>query len=251
MQTANMTTASPQYSLSVVSHGQGHLIKNLLADLRSLNGGSFEILLTLNIAEDKGFLAEFSDLPLTLIENTEPKGFGANHNAAFQQSRGAVFVIVNPDIRSPQLNLTQIGQILEDAKIGACAPKILASNGRIEDSARRFPSFGRLAVRVLLRRKEADYDLSGAVSKVVSVDWVAGMWVAYPRAAFAAVGGFDERYFMYMEDADICRRLRRHGYDIVLDTSTSVVHDAQRASGRNRQHLKWHTRSAIRFLTGL
>ena len=246
-----MTVAQPKYSLSIVSHGQGNLIRKLLQDLRGISGGDFEIILTLNIAEDKSFLTDFADLPIILLENMSPKGFGSNHNAAFQISTGGIFIIVNPDIRSPELNLTHIEQVLENPIVGACSPKVLGSNGCIEDSARKFPSFARLAGRVLFKRKTPDYDLSGNKALLVSVDWVAGMWVAYPRKAYAAIGGFDERYFMYMEDADICRRLRSNGYSVVVDTSTSVVHDAQRASGRSLQHMRWHIRSAFRFLTGI
>ena len=100
-----------------------------------------------------------------------------------------------------------------------------------------------------MNKRAADYDLSepGAIP----VDWVAGMFVVFRRSAFEAVGGFDERYFMYMEDADICRRLRAVGYEVIVDKATIAVHDARRASRANLQHLRWHLRSALRFLTGI
>lgn len=243
-----MTTSYP-LSLSIVSHGQGQLIANLLEDARTFSGPTFEIVLTLNISEDKSFLTKFTDLPITLIENPHPKGFGDNHNTAFKHSRGNIFVVVNPDIRAPHLNLSTLTALAARAKLGACAPKVLSATGTIEDSARQFPTFARLLSRVVLRRQGPDYNLSGPGT--VEVDWVAGMFVAFPRAAYEAVGGFDTRYFMYMEDADICRRLRRRGYSILMDGSTSVVHDARRASRRSVRHLSWHVRSALRFLTGL
>lgn len=240
---------APQFSLSVVSHGQAHLIKNLLDDLRSLRAESFEIILTINVPEDLAFLSAYRDLPIVVIENRLSKGFGANHNAAFRQSRGRVFAVVNPDIRAAALDLQPIEQALLTRQIGACAPRILSAAGTLEDSARRFPTFTRLAARVLQRTKrQSDYDLTG--SQLVSVDWVAGMFVTFTRSSFELVGGFDERFFMYMEDADICRRLRQHGLDVVVLTTTSVVHDAQRASHRSFRHMRWHLRSAIRFLTG-
>ena len=238
-----------EISLSVVSHGQGHLIRNLLADCRSFRSPPFEIILTLNGPEDKGFLAEFADLPIRLIENPSPKGFGANHNGAFAVSRGQVFVVVNPDIRAPGFDLGALTRQCALPGVGACAPRVLSPSGRIEDSARRFPTFFRLARRVILRRRMPDYDLTS--TGLVQVEWVAGMFVAFPRAAFQAVGGFDTRYFMYLEDTDICRRLQRRRFRVVVDGSASVVHDAQRASHRSLHHLSWHTRSAVRFLTGV
>lgn len=236
-------------SISIVSHGQGHLIRHLLEDCRTFSGSSFEVLLTLNIPEDKAFISDFKDLPITLIENQQPKGFGENHNAAFKCSRGDVFIVVNPDIRAPKLDLSNLIALSEQPKVGACAPRVLSTVGTVEDSARRFPTISRLLTRVLLRRRFADYDLN--VSRSIEVDWVAGMFVAFPRLAYEAVGGFDTRYFMYMEDADICHRMRQRGYKTLVDCSTSVVHDAQRASRRSLRHLSWHLRSAIRFLTGI
>lgn len=236
-------------SLSIVSHGQGHLIKNLLADCRTFSGPSFEILLTLNIPEDKTFIADFNDLPITLIENQQPKGFGDNHNTAFKCSRGDIFVVVNPDIRALRLDLTNLTTLSEQQKVGACAPLVFNTMGTLEDSARRFPTVFRLLNRVLFNRRQADYDLIG--SNPITVDWVAGMFVLFPRAVFEAVGGFDTRYFMYMEDADICRRLQKCGYMVLVDCSTSVVHDARRSSHRSLSHLSWHLRSALRFLVGI
>lgn len=241
--------SSCKLSISIVSHGQGRLIRHLLEDCRTFSGASFEILLTLNIPEDKAFISEFKDLPITLIENKRTKGFGDNHNTAFKCSRGDVFVVVNPDIRAPGLDLTNLAALSENSRVGACAPRVLSTIGAVEDSARRFPNISRLIVRVLFRRHKSDYDLSG--SGLISVDWVAGMFVAFPRSAYEAVGGFDTRYFMYMEDADICRRLQRCGYGVVVDCSSSVVHDARRASRRSLRHLSWHLRSAIRFLAGI
>lgn len=242
-------TSHRRLSLSIVSHGQGHLIKNLLADFRALRGLSFEILLTLNIPEDKSFVGDFKDLPITLIENQHPKGFGANHNTAYKYSSGDIFAVVNPDIRAPNLDLSNLIILSEQQKVGACAPLVLNTKGFVEDSARRFPTVYRLIERFFFNRSKADYDLIG--SGPITVDWVAGMFVLFPRKAFETVGGFDTHYFMYMEDADICRRLKQHGYLTLVDCSTCVVHDARRSSHRSLRHFSWHLRSAIRFLTGI
>lgn len=236
-------------SISIVSHNQGHMVRRLLEDCRTFSGPPFEILLTLNVPESKEFISEFCDLPIIVIENHSPKGFGQNHNFAFGRSCGDVFLVVNPDIRAPKLNLANLAFVATQPDVGAVAPKVLNSCGAIEDSARRFPTFTRLALRVLLRRRDLNYHLNG--SEAVEVDWVAGMFVAFPKIAFESVCGFDERYFMYMEDADICLRLRRRGYSVVVDSSTIVVHNAQRASRRSFRHLSWHIRSALRFLTGI
>lgn len=241
-------TSHYSLSLSIVSHGQGALIKNLLADSRSFLGPSFEILLTLNIPEDKSFLDGFDDLSIILIENTEPKGFGDNHNAAFKQSQGKAFVIVNPDIRARGLDLTPLYELAMQPRVGACAPRVTRPDGVTEDSFRRFPTLTRLLRRVVLRQRQADYRLQS--TGLTQVDWVAGMFVVFQRAAYEAVDGFDTRYFMYMEDADICRRLKEEGWRVVLNSNVTVIHDAQRASHRSFMHMRWHLTSAFRYFTG-
>jgi GT2 family glycosyltransferase len=77
------------------------------------------------------------------------------------------------------------------------------------------------------------------------------MFVMFRREAFDAVRGFDERYFMYFEDADICRRLWSRGLKVLYVPAATVVHDARRRSHRDPQHLRWHLRSALRFLVGV
>jgi N-acetylglucosaminyl-diphospho-decaprenol L-rhamnosyltransferase len=243
-------TAAPRLTLSIVSHGQGHLIRNLLSDLSNSPLDGCEILLTLNIPESEAFLSAFAHLPLRLIRNSAPKGFGGNHNAAFAASSAPCFAIVNPDIRATPLDVTSVLETLSEGRIGACAPLVLAPDGGIEDSARRFPRPIGLVKRVLGGRRGPDYAIAPG-SSPRQVDWVAGMFVVFPREAFAAVGGFDERYFMYMEDVDICRRLGQAGWATWIDPRSAVVHDAQRASRRSMRHLRWHLTSALRYFTGL
>src|SRR5688500_2569858 len=77
---------SPGYeiSLSIVSHGQGGLVKHVLSDLQAWKDVNAEVIVTLNYPEDERFLAENRRFPQTVIRNFHRKGFGANHNAAFQ-----------------------------------------------------------------------------------------------------------------------------------------------------------------------
>lgn len=240
----------PLLSLSIVSHGHARFVKELLSDLRALGwrSATYEILLTFNVPENRTFVENYADLPIRTIVNERPAGFGANQNAAFQKSHGRFFVIVNPDIRIAQLDLNALLAPLEHSLVAACAPLVVSSDGAIQDSSRRFPTIIGLACRILSGRRGAEYSIG---KEPIRVDWVAGMFVVFSRQAYEQVGGFDERYFMYFEDVDICARLRRAGLQIVLQPSTSVIHDAQRASHRSPVHLRWHLRSAIRYFTGV
>jgi N-acetylglucosaminyl-diphospho-decaprenol L-rhamnosyltransferase len=242
--------AQPVLSVSVVSHGHGPMIAELLRDLAGVRGVSFEVIVTVNVPEAGigAVVAVEHPFPVRIIENASPKGFGANHNAAFGIARGGFFAVVNPDIRAQNADLASLVQLFERDTIAAVGPAVRSSRGAYEDSARRFPTTLSLLRRVATRVRTLDYQLLLDAGKPFEVDWLAGMFIVFRREAFAAVGGFDERFFMYYEDVDICRRLRARGWSIVLQPAAVVVHDAQRASHRHLRHMRWHVASALRYL---
>jgi N-acetylglucosaminyl-diphospho-decaprenol L-rhamnosyltransferase len=235
-------------TLSVVSHGQSALMSQLLSDLEKLPIYDFELIVTLNLPEDQSLYEGYS-FPLTLIFNKVPKGFGANHNEAFFHSKSKWFGVINPDIRIQEMDFSKLILPFQNPVVAAVAPVIVSGEGKIEDSARNFPTLFRLLKRLLLRHHIDDYYIS-EVPYVV--DWVAGMFVIFRKEAFAANNGYDSvRFFMYMEDVDICKRFYNNGLLVMVNPNVRVIHHAQRASHRNLKHMWWHFSSAIRYLSGI
>lgn len=233
--------------VSVVSHQQAQLAGNLLRDMAAFCRDCVEVVLTLNADEPLPFRTDEFGFPVRLIVNTRPRGFGANHNAAFGWCRGESFCVLNPDIRLAANPFLALGEELARGRAGVVAPRIVDPNGRTEDSARRFPTFISLAAKAIGRARRLDYDYDIG-SAPLSPDWVAGMFMLFRTAAFRAVRGFDERYFLYYEDVDICARLRMAGYDVRLVPEATATHEARRASRREWRYRAWHARSALRFL---
>lgn len=252
-QTLSMDESAMSMCISIVSHGQGDLISPLLGDLERLLGNrenNINVLITLNIAEDETYLQN-RDLKLSILRNTERLGFGANHNKAFKQVQADIFVVLNPDIRlSDEFSFYELVSVIEKED-GVLSPVIVDSNGNVEDNARRFPTLLSIGKRVIARlcgRKPArDYDV---LQNVTYVDWLAGMFMLFSRKAFNEVNGFDTRYFMYMEDADICRRLSQAGWACKLVTTQLAVHEGQRKSHRSAKHFYWHVKSICTFIFG-
>jgi N-acetylglucosaminyl-diphospho-decaprenol L-rhamnosyltransferase len=242
-----MALISERITLSIVSHGQAYLVRDLLSDLSGLSKKNFEVIITINCPEDESIYHGFS-FPLCIIHNDIPRGFGANHNAAFSLSTTKWFAVVNPDIRINSIDFQVLLAPFENPAVAAVAPVVLSSIGGIEDSARRFPTLMRFAKRVLFRWRNSDYKHDATP---FPVDWVAGMFVVFRRDAYQEIGGFDDRrFFMYLEDADICRRISLKGWQVIVNPNSKVVHMAQRASRRNLKHMRWHVISAFRYLTG-
>jgi N-acetylglucosaminyl-diphospho-decaprenol L-rhamnosyltransferase len=231
-------------SISVVSHAQIGLVAALLTDLQTQCGdSSFEVILTLNLDEDLPFGLDRFTWPINVIRNLVAQGFGANHNQAFKLANGKYFCVVNPDIRLVDNPFPALIAYLDDSSVGVVAPLVLGADGAPEDSARLFPSplqiFRKISGKVRL-----DYEV-GALS--FRPDWVGGMFMLYPTQIFQCLGGFDERYFLYYEDVDICARLRLQGYEVAVCVDANVVHHAQRASHKSFRYRRWHLRSMARF----
>jgi GT2 family glycosyltransferase len=232
-------------TVSVVSHGHGGHVASLLEDLdRYCDPDSLEVILTVNIPEALPFKGSDFRYPLTVTGNLRPKGFGANHNAAFRSASGSGFCVLNPDVRFSRDPFGPFRSRMEDPRLGVLAPLVTDHAGRVEDSARRMPTPARILRRILDRRREEGYDVG---SPLVEPDWIAGIFMLFPAHVFREAGGFDERYHMYCEDVELCTRLRLLGYRIVQDRSVRVVHDARRDSHRKWNHLAWHVQSLTRF----
>lgn len=230
--------------ISIVSHNQFTLIENLLHDLDQYCAENIEVIITVNMPETVPAHWQNFNFPIRYLHNKNPKGFGANHNAAFAQCESPYFCVLNPDIQLTNNPFVILIESLNDAKIGVVAPKIVDEHHQLQDSARKFMTLLRILRRVLLRKRDADYPIE---NNLIYPDWVAGMFMLFRREAFEKVSGFDERYFMYCEDADLCWRLKKANYQVVLNPAVAVIHEGQRASHKNWRYFWWHCQSLIRF----
>ena len=241
------TCTVPAVTISIVSHGQMELVLPLLQDLEAIHHTTpLHVVLTLNVPEDLPCVPEDFAFSLQIMRNSQPLGFGANHNRAFSQAQGGIFCVLNPDIRITQNPFPDLLKACADPHTGLAAPAIYSPSGQLEDSARKFPTPWRIAHRVLTRRRTRDY---AAPTTVLHPDWVAGMFLLLRTTVYRQLGGFDERYFLYYEDVDLCARARLAGLEIVQLALPGVIHNAQRASHRNAKYLRWHIGSMLRFFT--
>lgn len=231
--------------LSVVSHRQNALVNALLGDLAHC-GEELAIVLTENVPDDTAFAVAAIKGPLEIIRNEQPKGFAANHNAAFARCSTPFYCVANPDIRLAANPFPALLEALDRDRVAAAGPLVRSPAGAIEDSARRFPTVASLVRKLFAASSRPEYPVDRGP---VAVDWVAGMFMLFDSATFGAVGGFDEGYFLYYEDVDLCRRLRRGGYRVLYVPGAEVVHNAQRASRWNLALMRHHIQSAVRFLT--
>lgn len=201
-----------------------------------------QILVTRNIAEP---LALLSSPRITLVDNSFPKGFGANHNAAFAYCQQPFFCPLNPDIELAGNPFPELMLAMSQTGASLVAPLVMAPGGSVEDSVRHFPTLASL-LRKAFGGADGRYFLTKGQANF-HPEWVAGMFMLFRSADFRQLGGFDERFFLYYEDVDICVRTWRLGLKVAVCPQVSVVHDARRDSHRSSRHLRWHLTSMARY----
>lgn len=224
-------------TISLVSHRQGDLAQQALDGLARADARLSKVIVTRNLPEPWTPRWEHPHAPIVVVDNPRPRGFGANHNAAFVQCTTPFFAVVNPDLRFGDASLAEILPLFDDPWLGAATPTLLNPAGDKEDFARDLMSLPNLVRRHLGRPP-------GPIA------WIAAICLVLRSEAFRKVGGFDERFFMYCEDADLCGRLALAGWHFAIDPNLRVVHDARRHSLRSPRHFLYHVNSLLRYWAG-
>jgi N-acetylglucosaminyl-diphospho-decaprenol L-rhamnosyltransferase len=171
-------------------------------------------------------------------------GYGEAINAGARHARGDFFAVLNPDIRFLSADTVPcLSHHFMHAQVGLAAPALQLLDGRLQDSARRTPT----PLNLLFRRWLGDE--RGWVRRGGDVEWTVGAFWLVRRKAWDLIGGFDERYFLYFDDVDLCHRMRAAGWAVRFDPTVRAVHAFQAASRRplTAWATRHHVRSAQRF----
>jgi N-acetylglucosaminyl-diphospho-decaprenol L-rhamnosyltransferase len=159
-------------------------------------------------------------------------GYGGGVNYGAGQTAGELLLVCNPDLVLQTGALSAMAdRLAQDPSLGLVGPALVTPAGDLQPSGRAFPTLRRssfqAALGVLLpnnsysrRYREANR----ARAETGTVDWVTGACFLVRRDAFSAVGGFDDRYFMYVEEVDLCWRLARAGWSTGYESSARVLH---------------------------
>jgi GT2 family glycosyltransferase len=222
-------------TVSIVSHGQLELVLPLIEELDRFNRDIVaKVVLTINIPEPDLLAGRTWGFEIERIENAAPKGFGANHNQAFARCATPWFLVLNPDIRFDSDVLAPlIAQAAPDS--GLLAPRILEPGKPTPEQHRAI-----ITPLEIVSRKRPGY-----VRPVVP-SWIPGLFMLFRSEAYRQIEGFDERFFMYGEDFDICARLRLAGWKLQIAEDLQARHDARRASHQSKRHLYWHLTSLLK-----
>jgi hypothetical protein len=194
-----------------------------------------------------------------MIFRKHNSGFASAVNAGIKKGDAPYVLILNPDTLILDKFFDNLFNFLENnPDVGALGPKILDQDNNIQGSARAFPTpatalFGRnsLLSRMLPQNRVTRKNIltSGAEqNQPMPVDWVSGACMMVRREAVASVGGLDEQFFMYWEDADWCKRMKNRGWRVIYYPKATILHFVGGSSEKNllRSVVEFH-KSAFRF----
>jgi len=233
-----------KFSVLIVNYASWPLTLRCIESLRETHYGDLEIVVVDNDS------VEPPELPsgVRLIRNKENVGFARAHNTGIAASGGDPVVIINPDtvVERDFFELVE-GFFEENPRVGIAGPRILDSDGKLQLSARREISalsgfLGRTSLLTRLFPKsslvKSQFPAVTDQSHPTSVDWVSGACMVIRRDTLRDVGPLDERFFMYFEDADLCRRARAAGWLVYYLPQVEIVHQTG-ASSRNKPKAIW------------
>ena len=206
-------------------------------------------------------MAEDSGAPVVVVRPGRNVGYGAGVNRGLAALSGMSppppwVLVANPDLHVHPGAVDELRAVLEAHPAWALVgPRIYDDDGGVYPSVRRFPSFLDAAGHAVLALFNPENPFTrrynpGAPegTDVVEADWISGSCFLARRSAFEELGGFDEAYFMYNEDMDLCWRARRAGWGVGFTGAAGVTHLQGASTARHPyKMMAAHHRSALRF----
>jgi N-acetylglucosaminyl-diphospho-decaprenol L-rhamnosyltransferase len=249
----------PEMAVVVVNHDAGDLLATFVASLRAENDGrpTVDEVIVVDNASGDGSTDRVAGDPLVRVVRTGANlGYGAGANRGVALTDAEFVLVSNPDVAIHPGALARLRQaMVDDPTVAIAGPAIYAEDGSLYPSARLFPSAALALAHALVgvvaprNRFSVRYRMEHLDrSTTVAVDWVSGACFLARRRALKELAGFDESYFMYVEDLDLCWRAHRAGWAVAYVPSAAVTHLQGTSTARHPYRmLLAHHRSTLHF----
>ncbi len=244
-------------SIVIVNWNVRDLLRRCLHSITQYPVSSIEVIVVDNASTDGSVDMVRAEFPaVRLVANFENRGFPGAINQGISLARGRYVLLLNPDT---ELVGDALGAMVafadEHPDVGVVGPQLLNSDGSVQSSRRRFPTLATAffestwlqpyAPRRLLERY---YFGDQPDDRVQGVDWLMGAALMARREAIERVGPMDERFFMYSEELDWCRRFREAGWRVVYLPTAQILHHEGKSSEQvlSARHIHFQT-SKVRY----
>lgn len=250
-----------ELSVIIVNYNSHKIIPTCLNSiLDNVKNIDYEIIIVDNNSKDDSCkLIEEKFKECILIKNYNNIGFARAVNQGFRMAQGEFLLILNPDVRVLNSSIIKAIKFLKNnPTVGILLPKLLNSNGTLQYSCRKFYDFKTIIFKrfPLAKFNPINHIISSHLmidedhDKPLEVDWGLGACMFIRRAALKGNKVFDERFFLYFEDVDLCFRMKRKGFKIIYLPEAVMIHAHMRQSAKGLiNRAKWeHFISLLKFL---
>ncbi len=210
------------FSIIIVNYNTKDLLKNCLKNIFNIClGNNYEVIIIDNNSCDGSIemlRGDFKD-KINLIINNKNSGFGRANNLAVKKTKGDYLFFLNSDtIINNDVLIILADFIKTDGRIGVVGPLLLKEDGK--EQAYSHGNFLNLFTIVIEKFKKRLVEKNN----YFEVDWVSGAALIVKKEIFEEVGGFDENFFMYFEDQDLCKRIKNLNYKIIVFPLIKIIH---------------------------
>ena len=190
---------------------------------------NWEFIVVDNESQPESFAAFAARYPwVTFIANPENSGFGHGCNIGAKEASGKQLLFMNPDVIAKPADIRALIEVKEQHKIGIIAPRQVSSGGKAQKVFDDFPSLSNQSktLKALLRLlfPSTHIDPRAVHAELTYCDWVTGSGLLIDHADFDAIGGWSADYWMYVEDADLCRKAHDLGLSVACTPDVEVIH---------------------------
>lgn len=190
---------------------------------------------------------------VTCVATGKNLGFGGGHNFVLKDLNSRFHAIVNPDIILREDAFSALLTFMQDESIGMCVPRLTDEDGELLSVYRReltvWDMFLRMFLKGAFKKRQAHHTMQDAdYSRPFDVPFAQGSFLLIRTELFKKLNGFDERFFLYMEDADLCKRVNAQSRLVYCPYAT-VVHKWERGSHKNGKLFKLHVQSMIAYFS--
>ncbi|MGH9005029.1 MAG: glycosyltransferase family 2 protein, partial [Acidimicrobiia bacterium] len=238
--TSDPSSADAPWAAVVVNYNAGPALGDCVASALAQNPPP-ELVVVDNASTDGSVDGLLRAHPgVRVVQSGGNLGYARAANLGIAATGAPVVAVLNPDtVLAPGVGRALAGRFAAEVDLGALGPRLNNPDGSVYPSARRIPTVVDAVGHGLLFFVWPDNPFTGRYRETGAdparprdVDWVSGAAIWLRRAALDDIGGWDERYFMYVEDVDLCWRLRSAGARVVVEPSARVRHAADLSSGR-------------------
>lgn len=239
----------------VVYHNSKEDVQKVIESI--LGHGSVSVLFIVDNSNEDSLSELCDNQRIRYIFNNANLGFGPAHNIAFEEAyklKSNYHIILNPDLHfEPSIITDMIYRAISDPTIGLIMPKIVYPDGLTQHLCKLLPSPTDLILRRFLPVKKINeflrnrYELRFfSYNEEATIPSLSGCFMVVRTSVLRSVEGFDERFFMYLEDVDLCRRIGKTN-KLIYFPKVKVVHNYAKGSYTNNKLLLYHIRSAIKY----